>query len=89
MQKWAEVAAAVTLHTVHPRFQMSTACVSGRLKTNSGGCSERGVYIVFGGLEAKKAVTSAVVSASKRTVTTRELHTRAEINELDVATVKV
>lgn len=47
---------------------MSTACVSGRLNTNSGGYNEKGVYIIVGGLEAKKAVTSAAVSAPERTV---------------------
>ncbi len=49
-----DVAAAETLRTVHPRFQMSTACVRGRLKANSGGCSERGVFISLGRARGKE-----------------------------------
>lgn len=62
---------------------MSTASVSGRRKTSSGGWRGMGVFIDLGGLETKNAKRNNVVSASLLSLS-EERQTFAEIDQLDL-----
>lgn len=70
--------------TVQPRFQMSTALVSVRRNTNSGGWRDVGVDIRSGGFVVKKAAGSKLWFFTASGEENGVVLTLAKIDELDV-----